>query len=60
MKFAGLALVIIGWLLSVATLPYTHSLKVRFVLALLGIAISLFGILSVLNKEHLKKAIWKA
>lgn len=60
MRLVGLALVIIGWLLPIATLPYTQSLKVRFVLALLGIAISLFGILSVLNKEHLKKAIWKA
>ncbi len=60
MKLAGLALVIIGWLLPVATLPYTQSLKVRFVLALIGIGISLFGILGVLNKEHLKKAIWKA
>jgi hypothetical protein len=60
MKLVGLALVIIGWLLPIVTLPYTQSLKVRFVLALLGIAISLFGILSVLNKEHLKKAIWKA
>jgi cytochrome c biogenesis protein CcdA len=60
MKFAGLALVIVGWLLSVATLPYTHSLKVRFILALLGIAISLFGILSVINRAHLKNVIWKA
>lgn len=60
MKLVGLALVIIGWLLPIVTLPYTQSLKVRFVLAVLGIAISLFGILSVLNKEHLKKAIWKA
>lgn len=59
MKIAGLALVVVGWLLPIVALSYTQSLKARFVIAVIGIAISLFGILGVLNKEHLKRAIWK-
>jgi hypothetical protein len=60
MKFVGILLALAGWLLPVVTLPLTQSLTARFILAVLGIAISLAGILGVLNKAHLKHAIWKA
>jgi hypothetical protein len=32
----------------------------RLILALLGISVSLVGVLWVLNKAHLKHAIWKS
>jgi uncharacterized membrane protein HdeD (DUF308 family) len=60
MKLVGLLMVIAGWLIPVLTLPITHSLTTRLILTVVGLALSLSGILRVLNKAHLKHAIWKA
>jgi hypothetical protein len=60
MKIIGVLLVFAGWLVPIATLPLTQSLAARFILALAGISISLVAILVVLNKAHLKQAIWKS
>ncbi len=60
MQIVGILLVLIGWIIPVAGLTITQSLGTRFILVVLGIAVSLTGILGVLNKAHLKKAIWKA
>ncbi len=60
MKIVGVLLVLVGWLLPVLTLVAVQSTGARLFLSLLGIAISLIGILGVLNKIHLKTAIWKA
>jgi uncharacterized membrane protein len=59
MKIVGVLLVLAGWLLPVVGLTMTQSVSARFILSLLGIAVTLFGILGVLNKAHLKQAIWK-
>ena len=59
MKLVGLLLAIVGWLIPVIALNFTQSTGARFVASLVGIAISLFGILVVLNKAHQKNAIWK-
>jgi len=58
-KIVGVLLVFVGWLLPVVTLGIAQSTGARLFLALLGIAISLVGILGVLNKIHLKSAVWK-
>jgi hypothetical protein len=55
----GVLLLLAGWLIPIMTLPLTQSLAARFILALLGISISLVAILVVLNKAHLKHAVWK-
>jgi hypothetical protein len=60
MKLVGLLLAVAGWLIPVVTVVLTQSTAVRMFVSLLGIAIILFGILVVLNKAHLKQAIWKA
>ncbi len=60
MQIVGILLALIGWIIPVVGLTITQSLGARFILVVLGIAISLTGILGVLNKAHLKKAIWKA
>ena len=60
MQIVGILLVLIGWIIPVVGLTITQSLGARFILVVLGIAISLTGIMGVLNKAHLKKAIWKA
>ena len=60
MKIVGVLLVLAGWLIPVVGIAITQSTAARFVLVLLGIAVALFGIIGVLNKAHLKNAIWKA
>lgn len=60
MKIVGLLLVLAGWLIPVGALTVTQSNSVRLILTLIGIAVSLTGILGVLNKAHLKNALWKS
>ncbi|MGC2196861.1 MAG: hypothetical protein WA628_19460 [Terriglobales bacterium] len=60
MKLIGLVMVLAGWLLPVVTLVLAQSTAARMIVSLVGLAISLFGILVVVNKAHLKQAIWKA
>jgi len=59
MKLIGLLMAFAGWLIPVVTLVLTQSTTARMIVSLLGIAISLVGILVVMNKAHLKNAIWK-
>jgi len=60
MRIVGVLLALAGWLIPVVGLTLTQSLTGRFILVLVGISISLAGILGILNKAHLKNAIWKA
>ena len=60
MKLVGLLLALAGWLIPIVTVVLIQSTAVRMTVSILGIAISLVGILVVLNKAHLKQAIWKA
>ncbi len=60
MKIVGVVVVLVGWLIPLVGLTITQSTSARFVLVFLGIAVTMFGILGVLNKAHLKNAIWKA
>ncbi len=59
MKIVGIAMALLGWFIPVVSLPLTQSLSARFVASVLGLIISLVGILGVLNQAHLKEAIWK-
>jgi hypothetical protein len=43
----------------VLSLTVASSVGGRLVLVLLGLAVSLFGIMGVLNKHYIKNAIWK-
>ena len=59
MRIVGVLLALAGWLIPVVALSITQSLTARFAACVLGIIISLVGILVVLNKAHLEHAIWK-
>ncbi len=59
MKLVGLAFTIGGWLLAVAGLLITSSTVGRLVIACLGITLTLYGSLGVLNGYYLERAIWK-
>ena len=59
MVFAGLAVTVIGFLVAVGSLSMASGTSGRMVIVLIGIAISLTGIMGVLNKAYMKNAIWK-
>ena len=59
MILIGLLVTFLGFVISVLSLALTSSVGGRLVIVLLGIAVSLFGIMGLLNKHYLKNAIWK-
>ena len=59
MLFAGIAVTFLGFMLAVASVAITSSTGARLGIVLVGIGISLAGILGVLNGHYLKNAIWK-
>jgi len=59
MASAGVAIVLIGFIVAVGSIGITESTGVRLVLSLVGIAISLFGILGVINPAYQKRAVWR-
>ena len=58
MKLIGILVTLLGFVISVFSLAL-NSLGGRLGLVLLGLAVSLFGIIGVLNQAYLKEAIWK-
>jgi hypothetical protein len=60
MKLAGLALALGGWLVLLFGLHLTPSVTGRMVSTLLGLAISLVGVVVILPMAANKNAIWKA
>jgi uncharacterized membrane protein YgaE (UPF0421/DUF939 family) len=59
MAFAGLAITLAGFVLAFLSLGIASSTGARLVLTLIGIGISLFGILGVLNPTYQKHAVWR-
>ena len=59
MMIAGIAVTLLGFLISVASLGAMSSVSGRMVMVLVGIAVSLGGIIGVLNRAFLSKAIWR-
>lgn len=59
MVIAGIVVTFLGFLISVASLGVMSSVGGRMVMVLAGIAVSLVGIIGVLNRALLSKAIWR-
>ncbi len=59
MKLAGLITIVIGWFLATVGALQVGRLRGKFALSILGIALILYGLIGLLNKAHLKTAIWK-
>jgi hypothetical protein len=59
MALVGLVITLLGFAVSVGSLGMMASTSGRLVMVLAGIAISLVGILGVLNPAYQKHAIWK-
>jgi hypothetical protein len=59
MKLAGIAVILLGWLIAVGGLS-TGSVAIEGLAAIGGFGVSLFGIIGLLNPAHNANAIWKA
>ena len=59
MKLAGLVTIFIGWLLATVVALQVGSLSGKFVFAVVGIIVILYGLIGLLNRAHLQTAIWK-
>jgi len=60
MKLLGAIVALLGWGITLFGMHLTPSVGGRIVLALIGIAVSLFGILVVLPGAFNKNAVWKS
>jgi hypothetical protein len=60
MKLVGAGVAGLGWVITLFGMHLTSNLGGRFVLALLGISVSLFGIIVVLPAAFNRNAVWKA
>ena len=59
MIVVGLLVTLLGFGISVGSLGMASGVGGRMILTILGIAVSLFGIMGILNPHYLKNAIWK-
>ena len=59
MRLVGLAVILGGWVITMAGLFVSSSNMIRAIIACVGIGVSIFGILKVLNGYYLARAIWK-
>ena len=59
MIIAGIVVTLVGFLISVLSLGATSSVSGRMVMVLVGIAVSLGGIIGVLNRAYMSKAVWR-
>lgn len=59
MIIAGIVVTLLGFLISVFSVGMTTSVAGRLILVLIGITVSLVGIIAMLNRTYLSKAIWR-
>ena len=59
MILVGIVITFLGFVLALLSLTITSSVNGRLILVLAGIAISLAGILGVINSAFQKNAVWR-
>jgi len=59
MIIAGLAVTILGFLLAVASLTLTANVNARLGIVIVGLVVSLGGIIGLINPAYMKTAIWR-
>jgi hypothetical protein len=59
MVLVGLILTVLGFVISFLSLGMASTIGARMTMVLVGIAVSLVGIIGVINQAYLKNAIWK-
>jgi hypothetical protein len=59
MAIAGLIITFLGFVISVASLGMSSSVSGRMVIVLIGLVVSLAGIIGLINPAYQKKAAWR-
>jgi len=59
MVLVGIAVTILGFAISLFSLGMASSVSGRLLMVMAGIAVSLFGIIGLINRAYLKNPIWK-
>ena len=59
MAIAGLAVTLLGFFISVASLGIASSVGVRLAMTLIGLIVSLGGIFALINPAFQKNASWR-
>jgi len=59
MAIAGLIVTLLGFAISIASLGMSSSVSGRMVIVLVGLVVSLVGIIGMINPAFQKKAVWK-
>lgn len=59
MGIAGLIVTFLGFIIAVASLGMSSSVGGRMVIVLIGLVVSLVGIIGLINPAFQKKAAWR-
>ena len=59
MAIAGLIVTLLGFIIAVASLGMSSSVGGRMVIVLIGLVVSLVGIIGLVNPAFQKKAAWR-
>lgn len=59
MILVGIAVTVLGFVISLLSLGMTPSVSGRLLMVLVGLAVSLVGIIGLINRAYLKNPIWK-
>ncbi len=55
----GILVTFLGFVIAVMSLGMTSSVNGRMIMVLVGIAVSFFGIIGLINTAYNKNAIWR-
>jgi hypothetical protein len=59
MALLGVLVTVLGFVISLLSLGMTSSVNGRMTMVLIGIAVSLFGIIGIINRAFQKNANWR-
>jgi hypothetical protein len=59
MTLAGLAVTLLGFVIAFFSLSVTADVYGRLAMVVIGILVSLFGIIGLINPAYMKNAIWR-
>jgi hypothetical protein len=59
MTLAGVVVTLLGFLIAVFSLSMSQDVNVRLVIVIVGILVSLGGIIGLINPAAMKNAVWR-
>jgi hypothetical protein len=59
MTLAGVVVTLLGFLIAVFSLSISQNVNVRLIIVIVGIFVSLGGIIGLINPAAMKNAVWR-